>query len=228
LNHTYTPTGEGGDNSHSARLVERFDSMIFRIPHGWLALDQITRASLLETLELAHEVFGVTTTIVLTLPLNNNVKTIEQLRELEKVNGMIRELVANYNNLKGKSGMRHVLLMDFGKWADELTDLNSRLAGLDKTASNYTLKRLGCAKFPPSIAMVCAEPPVEDKSCTCIRNLVSIDGLHWCMETIGGRVTAAIACLLRCPLSTDNDEDLKTCEMTCNERFMSLEPLLIP
>jgi hypothetical protein len=218
LNHTYVV-----DNS-PPQVVHAFDSMVFRIPHGWLKLGDITSATLTESLELAHEVFGVTTAVVMTLPLNNNVVNMEELMQLHEVNAMIRDVVANWS---GK-GVKHVLLMDFGKWADQLTELNARLAGLNQHPANYTLERLGCTKFPPSIAMICTKP-VAPKSCTCDRNMVSIDGLHWCMESIGGRATAAIACLLQCPLLLEDDEKkIKDCEKTCNHRFMSLDLLDIP
>jgi hypothetical protein len=215
LNHTYVV-----DNNAVLQVVRAFDSMVFRIPHGWLKLGEITSATLTETLELAHDVFGVTTAVVMTLPLNNNVVNMEELLQLHEVNTMIRDVVANWS---GK-GVKHVLLMDFGKWADQLVELNARLAGLNQHPANYTLGRLGCTRFPPSIAMVCTKP-VALKSCTCDRNMVSIDGLHWCMESIGGRATAAIACLLQCPLLEDDEKKIKGCEKMCNHRFMSLDNL---
>jgi hypothetical protein len=68
--------------------------------------------------------------------------------------------------------------------------------------------------------------------------MMSIDGMHWCMESLGGRIMAATACLLQCSFiaigsSDKNDIDngnvtkMKTkqaqleCEQRCNEEFMS-------
>jgi hypothetical protein len=217
LNHTYRY------DKHQ-KVVERFDAMIFRIPHGWLKLEDITEATLTESLMMAHKLFAVQTAIVLTLPLNNNVKTMEELEQLHQTNVMIRRVVDSWSE---ESGPQDVLLMDFGTWADQLTEWNARVSGMDTTQSNanYTLNRLGCAgKFPPSLAMICTDI-VPPGSCACTRNMISIDGLHWCMESVGGRVIAAIACLLQCPLLHYNDT--KGCAQWCNERFMSLEPVII-
>jgi hypothetical protein len=144
-------------------------------------------------------------------------------------NAMIRDLVqASWQN----PDFPDLLLMDFGGWTDELTELNARLAGMDTTSSaNYTLARLGCAKFPPSIAMACAEKNVTQGVCQCTRNVISIDGMHWCMETMGGRIVAVTSCLLRCSLLIDDDANQSTekkrqilgkCQEQCNDQFMSL------
>jgi hypothetical protein len=166
--------------------------MIFRIPDGWLKLQDITEATLTESLVMAHKLFGVQTVIALTLPVNNNVKTMEALEQLHQTNAMIRPVVNNWSS-ESSVAPQHVLLMDFGTWADQLTKWNARVAGMDTTQANYTLAWLGCAgRFPPSLAMLCTDI-VPPESCACTRNMISVDGLHWCMESIGGGVIATIA-----------------------------------
>jgi hypothetical protein len=247
LNHTYHHNQQqqhsmNTDNKRIPMAVSRYDVMIFRIPHGWLTLNFITKESITESLLLAHELFGIQTAIVQTLFQNNNVKTNDDLDQLRRTNEMIRELVHNWNHPK----LPTVLLMDFGRWTDDLIQLNAELAGMDVSAptsssnnSNYTLARLSGSKFPPSIAMACSKA-VAEGSKSCQRNMLTIDGMHWCMESIGGRVVAAIACLLQCSLlqvepkaaapsaSTSSSEisprpkQLSACEDRCNQQFMSM------
>ena len=83
--------------------------------------------------------------------------------------------------------------------------------------------------------MVCAQPPgVNEKSNACIRNRISSDGIHWCIETLGTRYSASIACLLGCVYNGDekekmemknDDAGLRQCERRCNEQFMSIKPV---
>ena len=84
-------------------------------------------------------------------------------------------------------------------------------------------------KWPPSIPMVCAKRPgVDEKDNACIRNKISTDGIHWCIETLGPRYSASIACLLGCVYNGNqkNDMDrLRQCEQACNEQFMSILPV---
>jgi hypothetical protein len=56
--------------SVTPKSVQSFDAMLFRIPHGWLTLDVITKEKLTEALLLANELFGVHTVIIHTLFLN--------------------------------------------------------------------------------------------------------------------------------------------------------------
>ena len=159
---------------------------------------------------------------------------MEDLDVMRKTNRMIGELVeASWGN----PDLPNLLLMDFGGWTDQLMELNARLAGMNTTENNphYMLERLGCVKnFPPSIAQVCVEKNVAPDSCKCVRNVMSIDGMHWCMETLGGRIIGGISCLLQCSLliddtdaSTDKNLEAKrlvlgNCQQRCNDKFMSL------
>ena len=99
--------------------------------------------------------------------------------------------------------------MDFGRLANEFSIANAVQIGIDTSMgtedSLFALSRLGNQKngctnkktIPKALA--CAEN-VPDGSCTCKQNSVSFDGFHWCMETIGGKVVAALGCLMQCPL----------------------------
>ena len=164
---------------------------------------------------------------------------MDEIQQLAEANQMIREFVKTWDN----PDIPNILLMDFGGWIDKLIDTNARLMGMDQTASNYTLERLGCfKKYPPSVAQVCST--LERRSeCSCVRNMMSIDGMHWCMESLGGRIMAGTACLVQCSLISveashveGEDEHQRVdaarratkkaqleCEQRCNEEFMSLK-----
>ncbi|KAL7487167.1 hypothetical protein ACHAW6_012772 [Cyclotella cf. meneghiniana] len=120
-------------------------------------------------------------------------------------------------------------------------------------------------KFNPSIPMVCNTPPIceslstilpngtpvrdinelcimnitADKS-QCFFNRFSRDGMHWCVETLGPRYSASVACLLGCVYNGGEHEryqnasyddkikimeGVKQCQEECNERFMSGVPV---
>jgi len=220
--------------------------MIFRLPHGWLPASSFTRERVEASLRIGRELFGVRTAIIQSLFLNNNVQTEQDLTEMRATNEMIRQLV---KDSWGTPDLPDLLFMDFGGWVDQLTELNAKLAGMDISSNaNYTLERLGCRKmFPPSIALSCAKA-VQPGECKCDQNVISRDGMHWCMETVGGRITGGIACLLQCFLSMpsppppsppspppnssggggdgDGEADkalhLDSCQQRCNDDFMSL------
>ena len=73
LNHTYNTVTTNTTRTAKTKAVESFDAMIFRIPHGWLSLNLITRERLEASLLLARELFGINTAIVQTLFLNVSV-----------------------------------------------------------------------------------------------------------------------------------------------------------
>ena len=65
-----------------------------------------------------------------------------------------------------------------------------------------------------------------------MRNAFALDGMHWCSETLNGRLNAGIAYFLLGCLLNDAEEMaedcgnqpfLDCCETTCNEQFMSLD-----
>ncbi len=60
----------------------------------------------------------------------------------------------------------------------------------------------------------------------CQRNVFSYDGLHWCMNKMAGRINGGVSCLLGCAYNNDfSGDDLRKCEMTCNDIYMSLKAI---
>lgn len=222
------------------------DVMIFRIPNGWLRFEEITQQSLQESIQLAHELFGVTKVILVDLPFNNNVLTEQDWMDRQTNNQMIQQMAQTYhhnNDNNNTGGVRDVVVLQFARWTDLLMEFNARRIGLipaTEPARNksYALARLGCRKkFPLSIAQGCAEY-VTAGQCRCRRNRISHDGMHWCLETLGGRFVAGVACMLSClyddrpTTSSRKDSDdhhrrrlLRQCEKGCNDQYMSLQPL---
>ena len=89
-------------------------------------------------------------------------------------------------------------------------------------------------KYPPSIAMVCAQNLNAAKS-KCDRNILWMDGMHICPETMAARHSASLACLLACvynkPHSVNNEHEyenaLRSCERDCNEQQQTKIPLKV-
>ena len=87
-------------------------------------------------------------------------------------------------------------------------------------------------KFNKSIPLVCANRPTrtgdqEESNIQCEKNQITYDGLHFCMETLQGRINAGIACLLGCIHNNDDvmgkdEAQVSSCAANCNAQFMSL------
>jgi len=218
----------GGSQQHGAAA---FDVLIFRLPHGWLTFDEMNEDAIHETIQMAHDLFGITKAILINIPFTNNVKTMQDLEDRKNANELLDTIAASYNQKRNNQPVHHVSVLQFAKWTDHLMEYNARVIGAIPpslqhtvmTNKSYALNRLGCRpKFPLSIAQGCSNL-VEPGSCTCRRNRVVEDGMHWCLESIGGRLMAGIACLLSC--MTKQEEDSNDCEAQCNKLYMSLRPL---
>jgi hypothetical protein len=73
-----------------------FDSMIFRIPQGWITLADVNEESLTETVTTAHKLFGVSSVIFVSLPFVNNYVHVDDVLQLYAVNDMLREYCNKY------------------------------------------------------------------------------------------------------------------------------------
>ena len=66
-----------------------------------------------------------------------------------------------------------------------------------------------------------------DKNCN-TASIVSIDGMHWCIDEMGERMNAGIACLTECSLNKEDDSNVmgaRLCERHCNEQYMNISPV---
>lgn len=274
-------------------LDDGFDTMIVRIPHGWINTDSITVSGLNEVVGLAKEIFNVSSIIFMSLYPINNVMTAGEFESiLPAKNRLIRDFVDSYQERyhglidedmvttagadtsstttadKSKSLYVNVsgevmaivpgvnmAMFDVGNLSYELLERNACHLGMIND-DNIDIARMNVSvlseifighrvtlprtQHTASIAQVCAEK-VPHLSQDCPRNSFALDGIHWCSETMNGRMHAGMACLLGC-LHNDKDVDedsaqntpdrrqsslvsSRHCERTCNEQFMSLKPI---
>ena len=66
-----------------------------------------------------------------------------------------------------------------------------------------------------------------DKDCK-TKSIVTADGIHWCIEEMGERMNAAIACLSECSLKKDDINammGIRQCEKHCNDQYMNIVPV---
>ena len=223
----------------NVNVVNGFDAAVFRVPHGWLQLDYIDSARLIETIETTHRILGATTIVIPTLPMSNNVKSENDWEKVTQINRMIREVARNIT--KSEGDVQYVLVQEFGNLTNKLLmenaknldllslhqrDIDYSREGWEVDVANVFLQRppITTKKWPPSYSQVCSSLP-SNRTEACPGVKISSDGMHWCVETFGGRFTASIACLLGCVYNVarpPTDEEIRKCEQRCNDKFMSL------
>ena len=238
LNYTYT-LSSNHESGASAPIttVGSMDAFIFRVMHGWIPFEEITVQALKETVELAHELLGVKMIIFITVPFSNNVKTEQDLRDMHRTNNIIRSFGKEWRSVE-ENGVQYVLVQEYGNFTHELIERHARAIGMNTSIDNdsYMLLRLNpryAIKFPVSVAHACATLPRGRRNYNCDRNVLTSDGMHPCMETVGARLSAGVACLLACVynhndtlLDTNPDASfVRQCEEDCNNRFMTLKPV---
>jgi hypothetical protein len=225
-----------------------FDVFIFRPPQPWMKWDDFTETAVLETISLARNLLGVKLIIFLTVSYSNNVVTIEDIQQMHRVNDMIRSIGGHPNVTTANVT---VLTLEAGQLIDLTVRHNARRLGLltnvsaaadaDDDANHFTLPRaklLTESKWVGGSASYICGRPVEmvKNEPACIGNLLTEDGQHLCVKTMGGRLNAGLACLIECGRrnnsnSSNNHNDdasslsLSQCQDTCNRVFMSLEPI---
>jgi hypothetical protein len=136
-------------------------------------------------IELASELSGVKTVMIISLPYINNVNTLGDVRQLKDTNSMIHMLSQNWPS-EGKHGVDHVQVLDFATFGDSLMKWNANLMGMDTSSANYTLESLkdygsrrdhsiaqGTVWRDRSIAQVCGKR-VPDQSTKCEPSAFSI------------------------------------------------------
>lgn len=233
-----------------------FDTLIYRIPQAWIPPTTVQNETLLETLELAAEVLGVKTVIFVNLALINNFQTNHDLQTMNSANARLRAFADDFNAQQqtpptATSGVQHVLVLELGTFMTDLLAWNARLLGYNTTLGedDHWIRDQICDKQGPmhrSIGTVCAELPPGMNSTTsttnattgvftpphidCIRNSITHDGMHMCMDRLQGRIYGAVACLMmecaeRKRLHELSYNELTRCERNCNEKFMHLRPI---
>lgn len=234
--------------------VKTMDVVVFRVMHGWMTVEEITRERVVEAAELAHSILGASTIVFMTVPFTNNVKNDTIMEGVRKINDMIRDIARGWH--RGHDTV--LLVMEYGAYCNHVIWTNARHLGYDVSAPltadpgafdregpRFLQERLKKERWPPSIPMVCARrPPPESGGAYCEQNLMFEDGMHFCTETMAARIGAGIACLLGCvynrkgpetgPRRANNSTQLysegqilkiRACERQCNEQFLSVMPI---
>jgi hypothetical protein len=204
---------------------------------------------------IAFDTFGATTVVLQIIQISNNVKSLDQLF---KVNDLIwkyaRDFQAKQTETESLGGRakRKVLVMDTYAYTFSMYLQNSMAIGLIpsdignslqqqlrdsteyETYLNLTLSLRDIFNSTATIYLwnnlVYKKGLIHADSNFRKKSLTSFDGMHWCTQATGGRLNAALACLLRCSFGTDYDDsaadEMKDCEWRCNKQYMSLAPVL--
>jgi hypothetical protein len=250
---TTTPTSR-------QQVVGSFDVLLFHIPIGWIQnYESINRDTLMETVLLAGELFGVETVVFNVPSFTNNIVTAQQLQSLRAVQNRVVQfandfavlLSASRNSNTTTTTVRHVLTLRMDRLMDETMEWNARLMGMripnateittlstattakgTTTANAETDWRLvalgrpvrkGKTRFIHHVAQSCAALPIGAPTNnstsnpsskpppppppTCTPNYFSLDGMHVCMETMGGRLFAGLGCVLGCVYNNNHDRN---------------------
>ncbi|KAL7453629.1 hypothetical protein ACHAWC_005282 [Mediolabrus comicus] len=256
----YVPWSEDSDGEQIGNSkLERFDAVLFRVQHGWMKINDITNDRLVEAVELSHQLLGAKTlshqllgaktVILMTIPFTNNVNSVEEAKKVDDINNNIREIAHGWH-LRNSTGVKHVLVLEYGTYYNHIIWTNARHIGynvsaplmmtnemFDTEGKTFLHDRLVTGKeWPPSIAMVCSKRAwLNTAKAKCHRNYLFSDGMHICPETLAARYGVVVACLLGCVYNgkpgANNDDlqrdeaKLRACERDCNEQFMSVMPV---
>ncbi|KAL7476214.1 hypothetical protein ACHAW6_005108 [Cyclotella cf. meneghiniana] len=223
--------------------VGMFHAVVMRIPHGWIDLNSITRETISEAVSLCHESFGAETVIITSLPLNSNVKSSSDWVKIIEINNMIRDIAKNWTMSTERSGVRWVFVQEFANFTNQVLLFNAQHLGYNVSTPDFSVRdwenasydaflsqRLeGGCKWCPSIPMVCADIDAHGTRENCTRNKISPDGMHWCIEYLGSRVSASLACILGCVyngnMESISESNVRQCVHECNNMFMTVLPI---
>jgi hypothetical protein len=191
---------------------DKVNVLIFRVSHPWLGTREISVDRLMETVALARIYLGKPLTIIfVTVPLNNNVVSNENMTDFRAMNDLVRSFVRDLND-------SDVMLSDVEAYIDNVIEWNANMIGMNTSDPSYFIAerlRIPDLKYRHHVAAVCSERNSSSMT-DCRRNVLLKDGLHFCMESLGPRLYANWACLIQC--SFGKSEVLRKCERGCNQK----------
>lgn len=222
-----------------------FDAVVVNYNNWILPIDPTgVEKKYWDAINLAKKIAKAKLVILVTYPSTRrtNSTNLAAWRNIHAVNEMLRNISSTNNQI---SENPLTLVLEFGNFTNQILWLNARNLGLLNVSDPYEVASTpdwelrdniatlfqrfkvcagdGCLHMP----MVCNE--YADEKSDCIRNIISYDDTHWCTETIGARFSAGVACLLGCAFNKCNGDNttkrILSCERTCNELFMSLQPV---
>eukprot|EP00590_Aulacoseira_subarctica_P008449 CAMPEP_0172417956 /NCGR_PEP_ID=MMETSP1064-20121228/4453_1 /TAXON_ID=202472 /ORGANISM="Aulacoseira subarctica , Strain CCAP 1002/5" /LENGTH=339 /DNA_ID=CAMNT_0013156559 /DNA_START=376 /DNA_END=1395 /DNA_ORIENTATION=+ len=244
INHTrdFLPPNE----REQAREIHT-DAVILRMMVGWIKLEEVTKETIEEYLDLAFLLTGCEFILLSSILFSNNMVNPEMVQLSENKNALIERVVAEYvppslkNNsysteyfesygtpLAKSGGRQHVMLLPVHHLTDALIHVNGQ--HLDIPENETMAYRLKTNLWDQPQAVVCGKLEPKD-SYTCQPNRISIDGIHWCPNAVAGRINAGMACNLNCFFHDKNVGEmlnvkwLEQCSQECNEQYFSLKPV---
>ena len=222
----------------SASASGDFDVFVYRIPSpAWSKLEEVTEETLRSIIELANQLFGVRVVVFTSMHYCNNILTKKDREEMDRRNRLVVQFARNWtkthgnnkNRKGGGAGVHTVYVLDQGRLSDELMEWNARLLGFDTTTENYTEVNLDSTNqtFRRTVGHVCGER-VSHNSDDCVRNAITQDGMHLCMNIVGPRIAAGLACQLQCVHHNSSSNDITmdipsstSCAEACNDQYMN-------
>ncbi len=249
----FEDTGVGCPEENFDVVVHEFPFSWMKKPiTDWFTYEKID-----EAVQLSGQQFGAKVVIVQTTPVQNNVvDMVSELKAVNDAifnysSTYDSNLIKENNDESGKDVkevVETVLVMDLAKFSYELFTQNAVSLGLmtydteaiqeafgdnsiTELLNPLITRRTKCCnqEFPQIIGYTCAEVSSQNSDPEdCIKTRYSRDGMHWCMDEVGGRINAALACLLKCVDQENKSRDLRSCEKRCNDQYMSLNPIHFP
>lgn len=186
---------------HGNETLQNFDVVVHRVMHGWMRNEEITHERLTEAVELSYELLRAKTVILMTVPFTNNILNETDMKKVNEINADMRS-IANEWHLRENTGVKNVLVMEYGMYYNHVIWANGRHIGYNISsplaATDYTFDREGPMflydrlqngkEWKPSIPMICSDVrSLDSKRQTCDRNFLFSDGMHICPETMATR-----------------------------------------
>jgi hypothetical protein len=261
-----------GERGPQPEPIPSVDALVQRITFPWTPLDRITPEALDHNTRVASGIFGMRTLVYVNFYFCNNVADPEMHALFREKLQVVRDYARSYVPPPQASGanstVQRILLLDMDRLVDLLNEDNARRIGYDPDSQPFDEWMMSHYRGPSEVpgatqhhyhAQLCGDGgdgggggghlPIEDLAPSCPGNSNFVDGMHFCPQTLGGRVVAGIGCLLEC---ADRDEreaagggdggranspnpnevppqqgeiHLRACERRCNDKFMSLDPV---
>ena len=210
-----------------------------------------------ETIRVSFDLFDAETVVLQTIPIMNNLNKLSDVQVLNKYIWQLAEEFNKLNEKKtfffhdGTTKKKRILVMDLYAFNVHLFLQNSIQVGLLSTEFGARIEKnlsmavnyeqfidmsLALDNFMDNTTNKCFDPKKRlcqkvghvclDLNCTVLSAITS-DGMHFCTSITGGRMNAALACLLRCRYSSNyiDVDTLNQCMFQCNKKFLSIKPL---
>jgi hypothetical protein len=83
--------------------------------------------------ELSHELLGAETVVLMTIPFTNNVLTADDMNEVNLINANMRHIAQGWH-LRNSSGVKKVLVLEYGTYHNHIIWSNARHIGYNVSA----------------------------------------------------------------------------------------------